>query len=96
MILSKALRIIPVLFLAACATTPDPRVVTQDVKVEVPVSCVPESLPPRPIFTDTAAALKAAAGVEDRYLLMAGNWFTRDARLTLLEGVVAACRTPAR
>jgi hypothetical protein len=89
--------IVLTLALAACATAappPEPRIITKEVKVEVPVSCVPKDTPPAPTFSDTAAALKAAPGAEDRYLLLSGNWFPRDVRLALLESIVASCRKP--
>lgn len=81
------------LLLAGCATAgppPEPKIVTREVKVEVARPC-PATLPAAPTYTDTKAALAAAGGPEDRYRLMAGNWFKRDARLALIEAVVATC-----
>jgi len=79
--------------LVACAggPPPEPRIETKFVDRPVPVSCVPNDMPAKPTYSDTASALKAAPGLEDRYQLLAGNWFVRDARLSLLEGVVSNC-----
>jgi hypothetical protein len=63
-------------------------------RVEIPVArgCVPESLPPAPLFADSAAALLGASGADERYRLLAAEWLRRAARLEMLEAVVEACR----
>lgn len=89
----KALVLAGLLFLASCATkSAEPVYITKTVQVPVAVSCVPPGLPPAPSYSDTAAALKAAAGPDQRYHLLSSEWPRRDARLAVLEGVVNACR----
>lgn len=82
------------LALAGCATTSEPRVVTREVKVPVPVSCVPESarIEP-PAFPDTDAALKAAGGAADRYGLMAAGRKLRDQWIAEAVPVLRSCRS---
>lgn len=77
--------------LAGCATT-EPVIRTVEVLVPYPVSCVPETLDPKPEYPDTDAALAA----EPDYAVMIGMVFAgrslRDSRLADLEGVVEGCR----
>lgn len=83
------------LLLAGCASKPPiERVVIQRVEIPVSTPC-PKTLAPPPVYTDTKEALAKAGGAEYRYQLLAGNWFIRDARLNLLEGVIAECRRPS-
>jgi len=74
------------LLLIGCATPPTPpvRVVTQEVKVAVPVPCAPR-LGPEPDYPDTEAALLAAPNIFERVkLLVAGRLLRiqRDAEKT--------------
>lgn len=82
--------------LAACGgqqTPPQPIIVPQEVVVAgVPVSCVPLTVAEAPAYPDTTEALRAAAGPAERYQLIAGGRKLRDARLNVLEPVVASCR----
>lgn len=79
--------------LAACATRPaEPLPGPKIVHVEVPVSCVAKDFPPPPAYTDTRQALQDAPDMAERYNLLAGNWFLRDARLTALEKQLSVCR----
>jgi len=75
---------------AACATTSEPRIITKEVRVPVPVACA-ASPGPDPAFSDTPEALRAAADVfEQAKLLLAGR-AQRDARLAELKAAVAGC-----
>jgi hypothetical protein len=79
--------------LAACGTAPlEPKVEVREVRVPVPVACVPKSFPAAPQFPDSRAALLAAKGQDERYRLMAAGWMPRDARLAALEAQIKACR----
>jgi hypothetical protein len=78
------------LALTACATTSEPRVVTKEVRVPVPVKCATVA-PPDPSYSDSPSALKAAADVfEQAKLLLAGRK-QRDARIVELKAAVAGC-----
>jgi len=79
---------------AACATKapPEPIVRTVEVKVPVPVECVPAGLTVPPVYVDTDAALKAAAGPEDRFQLLAAGRIQRNQRLAQVEPVIKGCR----
>jgi hypothetical protein len=78
----------------ACATKapPEPVVRTVEVKVPVPVACVPASLGAPPAYVDTDAALKSAAGPEDRFQLLAAGRIQRNQRLAQVEPVIKGCR----
>lgn len=82
--------------LAGCATTTptEPVVRTVEVKIPVPVSCVPKELSPEPAYVDTDAALKSAAGPEDRFQLLAAGRIQRKQRSAETEPVLRACRAP--
>jgi hypothetical protein len=84
------------LSLAACASTqaPEPIVRTVEVKIPVAVSCVPKDLRDPPGYVDGDAALKAAAGPEDRYQLLGAGRIQRKQRLAELEPIIKGCRTP--
>ena len=59
------------LLLAACARPePETIVVTQEVRVPVPVSCVPARFPGAPAYADTDAAILATAGVDDLLIVL--------------------------
>lgn len=80
--------------MAACATQapPEPIVRTVEVKVPVPVACVPDGLGEPTAFVDTDAALKSAAGPEDRFQLLAAGRVQRNQRLAQVEPVIKGCR----
>lgn len=84
------------LLLAGCATTAPPEPVVRTVTVEVPVAvqCVPPKTPEPPAYVDTDAALKAAAGPEDRFQLMAAGRIQRIQRQAVTEPILKSCRTP--
>ncbi len=88
-----ALMLLP---LAACATAPtrrpEPIVVTKEVVVPgPPAPCVPKEVGEAPVYPDTDEALKAAADPAERYQLLAAGRPLREARLRVLEPVVASC-----
>lgn len=82
------------LSLAACATTtpPEPAVKIVEVRVPVPISCVPKDLGPEPTYVDTNEALKSAAGPEDRYQLLAAGRVQRKQRSAETEPILTRCR----
>jgi type IV pilus biogenesis protein CpaD/CtpE len=84
------------LSLAACASTqaPEPIVRVIETKVPVAVSCVPASLGDEPAYVDTSETLRAAAGPEDRFQMIAAGRIQRDAWLAKVRPVLKACRTP--
>lgn len=89
----RALALLPLLALSACATTPpEPVIRTVEVKVPVAVACVPKTLAGPPTYPDTAQALKAAPGAADRYQLLAAGRLLRAQRLAEIEPVLEACR----
>lgn len=92
----RALALLPLLILAAaCSTVPrEPRVVTVEVKVPVPVPCVPKSLRPKPTYPDTDEAILATAGPGDLLHLLAAGRLLRKQREAEVEPVIEVCRRP--
>jgi hypothetical protein len=85
--------LLSLLTLTACGTAHlEPTVKTVEVRVAVPVACVPKTFPGKQIYPDTKPALLAAKGQDERYRLMTAGWKMRDARLGALEAQVDACR----
>lgn len=81
--------------LPACATRPaEPVVKLVEVKVAVPVTCVPNSLRAEPQYPDTAAAIKAAPGPGDLLQLLAAGRILREQWLSEVRPVLALCRKP--
>lgn len=80
--------------LAACGTTkaPEPVIRTIEVKVPVPVTCVPSNLGPAPTYPDTDHALRAAPSAPERYQLLAAGRLLRIQRQSETEPVIAGCR----
>jgi hypothetical protein len=78
------------IFLTACATTSEPRIVVKEVKVPVPVACA-ASPGPDPAFSDTPEALRAAADVFQQVRLLLAGRAQRDGRIAELKGAVAGC-----
>lgn len=77
----------------ACASRPsEPVVRTVEVRVPVPVSCVPETLrgpKPYPSKDD----LRRAPGAADRLQIAVAAYLLMDQRLRELEPVIAGCRS---
>lgn len=81
--------------LAACATTePQVEIRTVEVKIPVPVSCVPRALPAPPAYEVTREVLLAAPDPGTRLALAVAGFLEREARLFEVEPVVEGCRTP--
>ena len=90
--LLKAGSIIPILFLSACATDPaEPRIVIQEVKVPVAVSCVSKDFKDRPETPDTDEALQAAPVDQFIQLLLAGRT-VRDGWIPAAQKQIDICR----
>lgn len=79
-----------------CASTPEPRIITREVKVPVAVPCVGPSVPGPPAYPDTDDALRDASGPAARYALLGAGREKRQARLSLLESVIEICRAPPK
>ena len=78
--------------LMGCATRPEPKVIYRDVKVEVPVTCVPADTMPPPEGLETKESLKSEPDEAIRLTRMAADWAIRVARMEVTEPVVAGCR----
>lgn len=78
---------------AACATTPtEPEVRTVEVVVTKPVPCPAlAALGPEPSYPDTNEAIRAAATLADRALLVMTGRVQRIQRLLEYEAAKAAC-----
>lgn len=85
-----------VALLAGCATRPpaEPVIVTKTVAKPVAVSCVPQSLGPKPVYPDTDDALRAAGPERFLQLVLAGRDL-RQSRLNQVESVITTCREAA-
>jgi hypothetical protein len=83
------------LVLAGCGTTGEPTVKTVSVDVPTPVACVPADTPSGPGPSLSAARLLAARDAAARYQLLAEFWTAASPDLTMLAGVIEACRTAA-
>lgn len=89
--LAKAARIIPILFLVACAHAPEPKIVTQVVKVPVATVC-PKDLRGPPATPDTDEALRAAPGPDVRLTLMAAGRLLKNQWINEAWSVLTACK----
>lgn len=76
--------------LAACATPSEPRIVTKEVRVPIPVACAAKPPPEQP-FSDTPEALRAAGDLFEKVKLLLTGRAQRDARLYELRASVAGC-----
>lgn len=90
----RALALLPLMALAACATKPAPEPVVRTVTVDraIVVACVPRTLGPAPQYPDTDANIRASAGPGDLLQLLAAGRLLRQQRLAELEPVITACR----
>ncbi len=74
---------------AACAT-PEPRIITKEVRIPVPVACaVPAG--PDPAYVDTPEALRAAADLFQQVKLLLAGRAQRDARLAEMKAAAKGC-----
>jgi len=83
------------LALAACAGAPppelEPRIVTRDVRVAVPVACISRGqIPPAPVYPDQR--ISAEAPIDELARAIAIGLAMRDERLAILEAALAACQ----
>lgn len=79
---------------ASCGTTKpmqEPVIVAREVAVPVPVSCIPKSFAPPPVYPDTDEALRQADDEKTVKLLTAGRDL-RIARLLQVEPAIEGCR----
>ena len=74
------------LLIAGCAS-PEPRIITKEVRVEVPVSCNPK-VPPSPQYDDSPAAIQAAQDIYDAVKLLLAGREQRIAREQVLSAAV--------
>lgn len=88
-----AVAVMTLTMLGGCSTSSGPpQEVYREVKVTVPVSCVPATLKPAPNDLLTAAQLAAIPDGPSRYVAMAEDWLLRVARMNDTEPVVKSCR----
>jgi hypothetical protein len=81
------------LTLTACATPrPEPKIVTQVVKVPVTVACIPPTLNLDPTFPDTDSALRASPGAADMLQLLAAGRLLRVQTMAEWRAALLACR----
>lgn len=88
------LALITCLLLAACQTPAPPveRIVTQEVRVPVPVPCnVSAQLLVIPTWPDTREALRAAPDVDRAVRLLGAGRIQRDAYIAALHGALSIC-----
>lgn len=84
------------LVLAGCATRPaEPVIRTVEVRVPVPVTCVPSGLRAEPAYPDTTAAIKASPGPGDLLQLLMAGRILREQWLSEVRPVLALCRKPS-
>jgi hypothetical protein len=76
---------------AACATVPEPRILTREVKVMVPVPCA-VAPPAKPTYADTPEAVRGAPNLAERLKLFLAGREQRDGYIIGLEASVAGCR----
>lgn len=84
----------PMLTAGSCATTREPEVRTVEVRVPVPVTCVPKGLGPAPVYPDTDEAVLASPGPGDLLHLLAAGRLLRKQRSAEVEPVIETCRPP--
>ncbi len=87
---AKAARIIPILFLAACAHV-EPKVVYKPIPTPVVQKCIPATLPAKP-EVETPAQLAAVPDGPERYVRLAAAYLVLFARSLESEPVIQACR----
>lgn len=79
------------LSLTACVTKPEPRIVTKEIRIPVPVACA-TSAGPDPAFSDTPEALRAAVDLFEQVKLLLAGRAQRDGRIVELKAATAGCR----
>ncbi len=93
----RRLALLAALSLAACGTVEKspPDIVTVEVKIPTPVSCVPDNLPPAPAYSVTKNDLLEAHEGPARYQLAVGALLEREQRLAEVEPVIRGCKDVA-
>lgn len=81
------LGLLPFLLLLGCATRPP------TVDVPLAVGCIME-IPRAPLYSDNAAAIRAARGIEERARLVIAGRVQRDGYIDKLTSVLEACKLP--
>ena len=79
---------------AACSTTPDPepQIRTVEVRVPVPVSCVPANAQVEPNFRVNRADVAAAPDAAERLRLLGAGFLERDAYVGEAVPVLRGCK----
>lgn len=85
--------ILTMLALAGCATHPEPKVVTVQVKVPVVQAC-PDMRLPAPVLPDTPEAVAKAPDIFALVQLLLAGRTLRDERLKEDDAAIAACSAP--
>ncbi len=81
------------LLLASCASTPpEPVIRTVEVKVPVPVTCVPANATTDPVFRVTRADILAASSAAERLRLLGVGFLERDAWMGETVPVLRGCK----
>jgi hypothetical protein len=78
--------------LSACATSPAPRIVYQQVPVEVAGHCIPKELPGLPSDATIPESLAALADGPTRYARLAAAYLTLYGWSLQAAPVIVACR----
>lgn len=76
--------------LTACATTPEPKIITRTVNVPIAVKCA-APLTAEPIYSDTPESLRAAPDIFSRVQLLLAGRAQRQARITELTAAISGC-----
>lgn len=75
---------------AGTAPTPEPRIVTQEVKVPVATACLKRGdVPVRPDFPDRSMTVETP--LDEAFRLMAAGILSRDAFIARQRGVIEGC-----
>lgn len=80
------------LFLTACASTPEPKIITKEVKTEVTVACVKSDLNLDPQFPDSDAAIRATPGSAEMLQLLAAGRLLRVQTMKEWVAALKACQ----
>lgn len=78
------------LFLTACASTPEPRIITKEVRIPVAIKCAADP-GADPQYADTPESLKAAPDIFAKVQLILAGRAQRNARITELTAAISGC-----
>lgn len=76
--------------LTACASTPEPKIITRTVNVPIAVKCA-APLTAEPIYSDTPESLRAAPDIFSRVQLLLAGRDQRGARIAELTAAISGC-----